>query len=416
MTAFWLLAGLMAVLALAFIALPLLRKRQHQTIDRDQLNVAVIREQLAELKADMEAGKLEEAAFEAARHDLERELLDAVDGRKDTAPATTTRRGRWLLVILVPAVPVLAIMLYLQLGMSDFEERAARASAAQNQAGGMSEHDINLMLEKLAERLRAEPEHPEGWMLLGRTYTTLQRFDEAVEAYEQARKYGGDSPELLIDYADTLIAAQGGNFSDKAGELLKQALEQQPDNPKGQWLMGHWYFQRGDFRNALEAWQRVVPMVQPGSDNARILQQQIQIARARLGDAAPPESTPAPPAADGASIQVSVSLDPALRDSVSPDDTVFIFARAVSGPRMPLAIVRKQVRDLPVTVTLDDSLSMMPAMTLSKFPQVVVGARVSKTGQAMAAPGDLQGLKSPVATNAGPDARVEIVINERVGG
>ena len=416
MTAFWLLAGLMAVLALAFIALPLLRNRQHQTIDRDQLNVAVIREQLAELKADMEAGKLEEAAFEAARHDLERELLDAVDGRKDTAPATTTRRGRWLLVILVPAVPVLAIMLYLQLGMSDFEERAARASAAQNQAGGMSEHDINLMLEKLAERLRAEPEHPEGWMLLGRTYTTLQRFDEAVEAYEQARKYGGDSPELLIDYADTLIAAQGGNFSDKAGELLKQALEQQPDNPKGQWLMGHWYFQRGDFRNALEAWQRVVPMVQPGSDNARILQQQIQIARARLGDAAPPESTPAPPAADGASIQVSVSLDPALRDSVSPDDTVFIFARAVSGPRMPLAIVRKQVRDLPVTVTLDDSLSMMPAMTLSKFPQVVVGARVSKTGQAMAAPGDLQGLKSPVATNAGPDARVEIVINERVGG
>ncbi len=416
MTAFWLLAGLMAVLALAFIALPLLRSRQHQTIDRDQLNVAVIREQLAELKADMEAGKLEEAAFEAARHDLERELLDAVDGRKDTAPATTTRRGRWLLVILVPAVPVLAIMLYLQLGMSDFEERAARASAAQNQAGGMSEHDINLMLEKLAERLRAEPEHPEGWMLLGRTYTTLQRFDEAVEAYEQARKYGGDSPELLIDYADTLIAAQGGNFSDKAGELLKQALEQQPDNPKGQWLMGHWYFQRGDFRNALEAWQRVVPMVQPGSDNARILQQQIQIARARLGDAAPPESVPAPPAADRASIQVSVSLDPALHDSVSPDDTVFIFARAVNGPRMPLAIVRKQVRDLPVTVTLDDSLSMMPTMTLSKFPQVVVGARVSKTGQAMAAPGDLQGLKSPVTTNAGPDTRVEIVIDERVGG
>ncbi len=416
MTAFWLLAGLMAVLALAFIALPLLRNRQHQTIDRDQLNVAVIREQLAELKADMEAGKLEEAAFEAARHDLERELLDAVDGREDTAPATATRRGRWLLAILVPAVPVLAVMIYLQLGMSDFEERAAQASAAQNQAGGMSEHDINLMLEKLAERLRAEPEHPEGWMLLGRTYTTLQRFDEAVEAYEQARKYGGDSAELLIDYADTLIAAQGGNFSDKAGELLKQALEQQPDNPKGQWLMGHWYFQRGDFRNALEAWQRVVPMVQPGSDNARILQQQIQIARARLGDAAPPESTPAPPAADGASIQVSVSLDPALRNSVSPDDTVFIFARAVSGPRMPLAIVRKQVRDLPVTVTLDDSLSMMPAMTLSKFPQVVVGARVSKTGQAMAAPGDLQGLKSPVATNAGPDARVEIVIDERVGG
>ncbi len=414
MTVFWLLAGVMAVLALAFIALPLLRNKQHETIDRDQLNIAVIREQLAELEADMEAGKLDADAWEAARHDLERELLDAVGDDTDKGEGTA-HSGRWLLALLVPGVPVLAVMIYLQLGVSDFQERAAQASAAQTRAAGMSEHDVNRMLDKLAERLRAEPEHPEGWMLLGRTYTTLQRFDEAVEAYEQARKYGGDSPELLIDYADTLIAADGGNFSDKAGEMLRKALEQQPDNPKGLWLIGHWYYQRGDFRSALDAWQRVAPMVQPGSENAMILQQQIQLARAKLGDAAPPEPAP-PAAAGGSSIRVTVSLDPALRDSASPDDTVFIFARAVSGPRMPLAIVRKQVRDLPVTVTLDDSMSMTPAMTLSRFPQVVVGARISRTGQAMAAAGDLQGMKSPVPTHGDKDATVDIVINERVGG
>jgi len=415
MTVFWLLAGAMAVLALAFITLPLLRNKQHETIDRDQLNIAVIREQLAELKADMEAGKLDADAFEAARHDLERELLDAVDDDADKGEGTA-HSGRWLLALLVPAIPVLAVMIYLQLGVSDFQERAAQASAAQTGTPGMSEHDINRMLDTLAERLRAEPEHPEGWMLLGRTYTTLQRYDEAVEAYEQARKYGGDSPELLIDYADTLIAAEGGNFSDKAGEMLRKALEQQPDNPKGLWLIGHWYYQHGDFRSALDAWQRVAPMVQPGSENAMILQQQIQLARAKLGDAPTPELAPQAAAGGGSSIRVTVSLDPALRDKAAPDDTVFIFARAISGPRMPLAIVRKQVRDLPVTVTLDDSMSMTPAMTLSRFPQVVVGARISRTGQAMAAPGDLQGMKSPVPTHGDKDAGVDIVINERVGG
>ena len=415
-SAFWILAGTMLVLALSFMTLPVWRNRRRDKIDRDLLNTKVVREQLSELKADRESGKLDASAYEAARHDLERELLDALDHQTEDEDKPA-HSGRWLPLLLVPAVPLVAVLLYQQLGAGIvFAE--PEPQQAQNSNSVPSQHNINLMLEKLVERLRKEPNHPDGWMLLGRSYTSLHRYDDAVAAYEQARKYGGDTPELLIDYADTLITANGGDFSDKVGDMLRQAMAKQPDNPKGLWLMGHWYFQRGDYRKALSNWEQVAGQVQPGSENDKVLQQQIKIARAKLGDNAPPEAVPATNTASAgtgkASIQVSVSLDPALTSSASPDDTVFIFARAVSGPRMPLAIVRKQVRDLPVTVTLDDSLAMSPAMVLSRFPQVAIGARVSKTGQAMPAPGDLQGMQSPVPTHNTKNT-VKIVINTQVG-
>lgn len=417
MTLFWMLAASMAVLALSFIAVPVLRGRHRADIDRDQLNTAVIREQLTELRADMEAGKLDANAYESARHDLERELLNAIDGETDKVQGHS-RSGRWLLAVLLPGIPLLAVFLYLQLGAPDPEQQASQAvQAASGNNGSMpTEHEINTILVELAQRLEKEPDHPDGWLLLARSYASLQRFDEAAAAYEKARKYGGDTPELLIDYADTLVALDNGHFGDKAGAMLKQALALQPGNPKGQWLLGHWYFQHGNYQKALENWQAVATQTQPGSDSARVLQQQIQLAQSKLGSAAPSGTTASPAGADSgsASIRVTVSLDPALKNSAAPDDTLFIFARAVSGPRMPLAIVRKQVRDLPVTVTLDDSLAMSPAMVLSRFPQVSVGARISKTGQAMPTAGDLQGMTSPVQTRDA-SGTVNIVINERVG-
>ncbi len=416
MTLFWLLAGSMAILALSFIAVPVLRGRRRADIDRDQLNTAMIREQLTELRADMESGKLDANAFESARHDLERELLNAIDEGTDKAQ-DHSRSGRWVLAVLLPAIPLLAVFLYLQLGVPDTDQQASQAAQAANKNTGSmpTEHEINTILEELAQRLDKEPDHPDGWLLLARSYASLRRFDEAALAYEQARKYGGDTPELLIDYADTLVALDNGNFGDKAGAMLKQALAQQPDNPKGLWLLGHWYYQRGDYQQALENWQAVASQTQPGSDTARVLQQQIQMARSKLGITAPADQTPSrtDSAAASASLRVTVTLDPTLKGNVAPDDTLFIYARAVKGPRMPLAIVRKQVRDLPVTVTLDDSMAMSPAMVLSRFPQVSVGARISKSGQAMPAAGDLQGVQEPVSTIRPPDS-INIVINQQL--
>jgi len=421
MTSFWLPAIAMALLALVFTVPPLLRNRQRTAIDRDQLNTAVVKEQLAELQTDLDSGKLDQAAYAAARHDLERELLDELD--KGGEPAVqNSKSGRWAIALFVPLIPLLAITLYQQLGAGDLLKKieAGPAQQASTGDGSAPSHNIEEVVAKLAQRLSEEPDNLEGWVLLARAYARMQRFPEAANAYEQARRLAGDQPDLLIDHADMLITANGGRFSDEVGQLLQTALQQQPDNLKGLWLMGHWKYQRGDNQGAIENWQQVAQQLPPGNEeDAAAIKRQIQLARARMigeSDTAQP-ATEVPGSsktatAAGGKIEVSVTLDAALADRAAPDDTVFIFARAVSGPRMPLAIARKKVSDLPVSVTLDDSMAMSPAMVLSRFPQVTLGARISKSGQAISQSGDLQGIKSPVTP--GQKETVQIVIDEVV--
>jgi len=280
------------------------------------------------------------------------------------------------------------------------------------------------MVNKLAERMRSQPDDRKGWVMLARSYVVLKRYDEAVDAYRNILRLGGESPELLADYADALAMSAGGRFTPETGELLTRALAAQPDNVKALWLAGHWKNQEGDYTAAIEYWQQAAAQLPADGEDAAVIALQIARAREQLGlppqaaaqqvagaaAAVAPVETPAatPPAA----IQVSVSLDPQLASQVKPDDTVFVFARATQGPRMPLAIVRKQVRDLPLKVSLDDSLAMSPAMVLSKFPEVSVGARISRSGNAIPQSGDLQGSKSPVAV--GKDLSVAVTIDSRV--
>jgi cytochrome c-type biogenesis protein CcmH len=419
MTVFWLLAASMTLVALLFVIPPLFRaSRQLQLVDRDQLNTAVIKDQLAELKADLEAGKLEQDAYTAARHDLERELLDDLDANS-LEQDSVTQSGRWIAGSLVVLVPAVSFFIYQQLGNTEILPRLAAGTQAPSSASAEQQRrSMEAMVEKLAARLSEKPDNLEGWIMLGRSYSIMKRFQEAANAYAQAYRLGGDQPELLTDYADVLIMASGGVFTDEAGELLKKALDIQPQNLKALWLMGHWKLQRDDYAGAISDWQRVVALLPPGSENLAQIEQQIEQARmvaAQQGVAVPvqqAEASPAQPVSSGGRIQVRVELDPKLRQKAADEDTVFIFARAVSGPKMPLAIVRKQVKNLPVTVTLDDSQAMTPAMVLSNFPEVTVGARISKTGQALPASGDLQGTLSPVSTGSGAD--VELTIDQVV--
>jgi len=421
MNSFWLLATAMALLALVFTVPPLLRNRQRTVIDHDQLNTAVVKAQLAELQADLDSGKLDQAAYAAARHDLERELLDELD--KGAEPAVQDgQSGRWAVALFVPLIPLLAVVLYQQLGAGDLLKKieTGQVQQAKSGDGSAAPHDIEEVVAKLAERLSEQPDNLEGWVLLARALSRMQRFQEAANAYKQARRLAGDQPDLLIDYADMLVSANGGRFSDEVGQLLQTALQQQPEHIKGLWLMGHWKYQRGDNRGAIENWQQVARQLPPGNEeDAAAIKQQIQLAQARMTDdadttapAAETSSSSATATAAGGSIEVSVTLDAALADKTAPDDTVFIFARAVSGPRMPLAIARKKVSDLPLSVTLDDSMAMSPAMVLSRFPQVTLGARISKSGQAIPQSGDLQGTRSPVTP--GQKGTVQIVIDEVV--
>jgi cytochrome c-type biogenesis protein CcmH len=426
MTVFWSLAAVMILIALLFILPALFRsaKSDASGIDRDTLNVGVVRSQLAELDADLQSGRLSQDQYASARRDLEQELLTDLAGA-DPGRSKKPRSGQWAALILIVGIPLLAAALYNQLGHKQIIPLLAQMEAnppprtADSTGGRLS---VEEMVTKLATRMRSQPDDMKGWVMLARSYTVLKRYDQAVDAYRNILRLGGNSPELLADYADALVMAADGRFTPESGELLQRALAAQPDNVKALWLAGHWKNQQGDTAAAIEYWQQAAALLPADGEDAAVIGQQIARAREQLGlppqqpiqtaSASGMQTAEATPAPAGATIQVEVSIDPQLATQVEPDDTVFIFARAAQGPRMPLAIVRKQARDLPLSVTLDDSLAMSPAMVLSKFTEVSVGARISRSGNAMPQSGDLQGSQSPV--NVGKDVSVAVKIDSRV--
>ncbi|MEE9422189.1 MAG: c-type cytochrome biogenesis protein CcmI, partial [Gammaproteobacteria bacterium] len=351
---------------------------------------------------------LDKAAYAAARHDLERALLDDVNNASEPHTAVE-RSGRWASGILALVVPVAALWLYHQLGSQAAVE--TNNQVAEMAAAGSTGVSLEAMINKLEKRLQENPDNAEGWVMLASSYASINKFDKAVDAYKEALQRTGDHPQLLTNYADTLAMASGGDFTDEVGKLLKTALKLQPDNVKALWLMGHWHYQRKQHNESLSLWEKASALLPADSENAVALNQQIQFVRNKLGMAEVKETPDTQTTATSkASIQVTVSLDPTFKDRTSPEDTLFIFARAAKGPRMPLAIVKKQVKDLPITVTLDDSQAMSPQMVLSKFPEVSIGARISKTGNAMPSSGDLKGEQSPVSIDQ--DKTVKITISE----
>ena len=435
MSIFWGMAAIMIIIALLFTVPWLLRagKSAPPSLDQDALNTEVIKAQLAELDTDLKTGRLDEAQYASARQDLERELLDDLSADVPGKAPRPARSGQWAGLLLVVAIPVLAVTMYQHFGTKEIIpllEQEGTSTAGSDTSSSpphqMGEQSLEQMVGVLAARMKEKPDDLRGWILLARSYETLHRYADALDAYGKARALSSDNPELLADYADALVMANGGRFNDEAGELLLKAIKAQPKNVKALWLLGHWKNQQGAYKEALDYWQRAAALLPPNSEDSNIIAQQIAQVQQRLGIT--PTTTPAPiapamaaaagaesggkAAASGGSLTVKVALDPALASQATPDETVFIFARAVQGPPMPLAVVRKKVKDLPVTVTLDDSRAMSPMMTLSKFPQVTVGARISASGNAMPQSGDLQGSQSPVTV--GSAAPVTITINSAV--
>ncbi|MDH3438635.1 MAG: c-type cytochrome biogenesis protein CcmI, partial [Betaproteobacteria bacterium] len=240
----------------------------------------------------------------------------------------------------------------------------------------------------------------------------------SVEAYANAAARTPNDAQLLADYADALGMAQGRNLEGEPEKLIARALAIDPANTKALALAATAAFNRRDYANAVQYWERMLTVLPPDSEAAQVVRSNIAEARSLAGGAlaAASPAAPAPalapaPADAGGRVSGVVKLAPELAGKIAPTDTVFVFARAAQGPRMPLAILRRQARDLPLEFTLDDSMAMTPAMKLSSFPQVVIGARVSKSANAVPQPGDLQGLSAPIQVGANG---VSVVIDSEV--
>ncbi len=397
MIGFALAATAMLAVAVAWILVPLLRRRAGDDLDREASNAAILRDQLAELDADLARGAISEEGHREARREIERRVLEEVASA--SGGGSRGRAAPWAAALLAGVVPVAAVLLYLVVGTPEALGPQAQTPAGE---GGhqVTREQVEKMVADLAARLEKEPDNVNGWVVLARSYAVMNRHADAAKAYERVVQLVPNDPDLLADYADALAVTLDGNLSGKPLELAKRALATEPTHWKALALVGTEAFNRKDYKTAIAYWEKLRASAPPGSAVAQSIDASIAEARELAGvkPGAKPPAVAAAPAAGR--VAGKVDLSPALKAKVAPTDTVFVFARAAEGPRMPLAILRRQVKDLPIEFALDDSMAMAPNMKLSSFPEVVVGARVSRSGNAAPQSGDLEGVSKPVKLGA----------------
>ena len=381
---FWTVIVTLITIALLILILPLVRKKTLIASDVEQRNILIARQKLKELKRQFDEGELSRQQYEEQFQELQLSLKNDLESVEKQQSAT---QGRWVVFVLLVLVPVASLALYFALGDPYAIEKQAKQQQLIEQQQ-QAEANILKMVNGLAQRLQNNPEDAEGWLMLGRSYLYLKRYQAAAEAFSRASRLQPDNAAVLLQYADTLAAVQGGRLTGKPKQLIERALELQPDNQTALWLSGLAKVESGQLQQALVDWRKLASLTDKQSQSYAKLMGLIQALEEKTQQSGAKQQV-----AKKVSIDVHVALDEALKKQLKPDDTVFIYARAVQGPKMPLAIVRKQVRDLPITIQLDESMAMMPTMTLASVDQVEVIARVSKRGSAMPQSGDYVGKK-----------------------
>lgn len=440
MPIFWLSAFALAAAVLVALVWPLMRRQRKSEAPEDEaVAAAIFRDHKRQLDADFAAGTLSAADRDAAQA----ELVSRLGGELSLEPApasTSSDRSRWIAaLVLVAVVPVLAGVLYVLVGNPaavNAPAAPAMSNASPHGSGDATDPQVVAMIDRLAEKMKANPDDPKGWVLLGRSYLKMGRYDDALAAFAEASKRMPEDAGLLADQAEAIAMKQGRKLAGRPAELLKRALEVDPDNPKAIAMSGAAAAERGDADSAIKLYQRLLTMVPPNSEDSQQIDQVIaELQASRKGaptataapsaapraaapaaapataNAAPPASATASAGAAGAGVSGSVEIDPKLAAKMAPGDTLFIYARNAEGSRMPLAIMRGTAGDLPRAFALTDAMAMTPAQTISLAKSVVVEARISKANSAMPQPGDLRGASAPIAPGA---ANVRIVIDQVV--
>ena len=383
---FWLAAGLLLLIALSFLMIPVLRGRRAQREeDRTALNVALYQERLAELQQQLEEGVLNAGQLEAGRAEAARELLADTEG---VAPARVSSLGKALPLLAAIMVPVLGLGLYLHYGSSDKVELTREFS--------QPPQSLEEMVARLERAAAAQPDSAEGLYFLGRAYMAQNRPADAAKVFERTVALAGRQPELLGQWAQAQYFADDKQWSDKTQALTDEALKADPKEVTSLGLLGIAAFEGKRYQEAITYWQRLLNELPQGDKSREALEGGIERARQQLL-ASGGKVEEAPAAKARASIKVSVDLADAVKAQVLPGDSVFIFARAVSGPPAPLAVKRVTVADLPITVELGDVDAMMPQLKLSNFPEVQLMARISRAGQPTA--GEWIGRGKPLSSS-----------------
>lgn len=417
-------AALMCVAVVSVLAWSLRRASQAglQASERENVlsQVAVYREHLAELQHELAQGTLDQAGFDASHEELTQRLLEDTPQKPTSAPADTPQ-WRGLVAGMALAIPLLSFGLYFWVGTP-----VGIDPLLANQVGGdeqISSEKLQAMSDQLRQRLAENPNNAEGWVMLGRIERALGHFDPANEAFQKSLSLAAND-DVRIERAEVLAQKNQGKFDGEPWDIIQSVLKADPEHGNALLLAGSAAFSQGQFQDALKYWDKVRGLLPASSPDLPPLVEAINKARERLNmpaldpdtvvaqapqmPAVPTKPAPGKTAPGAERISGRVSLDPSLASQVSPQDTVFIYANAADGPRMPLAIVRTTVDKLPYDFVLDDSMAMNPQMKLSHISAVMVRARISRSGNAMAQPGDLGVSAGPI--KPGSKGKLNLVI------
>jgi len=422
MTLFWIVCAVLLMVALPFVVLPLWRSTgsnntgNNNEIQRDAANLEILRDQSGELEADLRDGMLTQDAYEQGKRELQARLLEEV---KVTGQSTKPPRhpAKVLAAVLGVLLPLFSVLLYLAIGNTN----ALLPQQDSGVAGNFGIIRSETKLQELEKKLEQQPENPEGWLSLALSYSELRRFSDAVRAYQQLVKLVPNESQLWANYADAYAMNNKQSLLGEPTKFLSKALELDGNNTFALALSGSAAMERGDFAAAITHWTKLTNLLPPDNPELQMIRDGIKQAREfmamqkggkeKLAQLSVDKGSKSPVAESAAVITGKVSISPALAGKVAQTDTIFIFARAAKGPKLPLAVLRKQVKDLPFQFTLDDSMAMQPKMGISNFDQVVVLARVSKSGDATAQSGDLEGKTGAVKTGS---KELNIVIDSLV--
>ncbi|MEZ5529976.1 MAG: c-type cytochrome biogenesis protein CcmI [Porticoccaceae bacterium] len=391
----WLVLGLLTLVAAAFVIYPLVRKeRGAETADPVHANVVLYREQQAELDRQLADGEIDTAQHGELLAEQQRLLL--ADETDASPQAVSSGRGAWLLLVGLLLLPLLSFGIYQMLGASD--DVAITSLMEQRMQGDLdAEGDQQLrqqLVKRIDRRLQSQPDNLYYLVSLARLQLEDNDFLQASATYQKAVKLSPEDAELLAEYAQAVYFASGNRFDGAAGEALDRALAADPNNLTALGMQGIRAFESGDYRLAISSWQTALRAIHPALPQAKALQAGIDRARQQLGVELP-------------SLQVQVALASDLK--ADPNQLVYVFAREWQGPPMPLAVARLQVSDLPATVTLDDTMAMPGGKLLSSASQIQVVARVSQSGSAVPAPGDLEGVSEALSLSEGSVSQAVII-------
>ena len=382
--------GIALCVAAIFLWVLLREKKPVTQASQANANAKVYRDQILDLDREHDSGHISDEEWQQSRDELSLRLLEDTSAVDDPA-AKTEKPAIWTAVVLAVALPLGSMGMYMWVGQPEALNPLALKTPDQ-----VDPKDLTKMAQTLAEKLQDKPDNLQGWVMLGRTYRTLENFDAALRAYDSALKLSDDD-DLKLERIEVIAMQRQGQFEGEPWNVIREVLQRDPQHFGALLTAGSASYAEGKFADALKYWEQARKPLDANNPDLEGLESAIATVRERLGM---PPAKAAPAAASGLNVTGQVNLSASLKSKASPNDVVFIYATPANGDRMPLAIFKTTVSQLPFNFTLDDSTAMAPDRKLSAAGEVMVKVRVTKSGNAMPQSGDLSGSLGPVKVGA----------------